>query len=322
VGVRHGPLFGTAERQDGGADLANRKLQAGLDRSQRDAGLGGDLALAQTAEVGELQGLTLGDGKRGEEPLEDFRPVGRVDVFFDALVARLLWFVLGLEAQALFGAGISLTTADAINGAAAGKGDDPAQGLAFGFVVVIGAVPEFEENFLKKVIHIVLVVHDTGDDRAKERSVAPVESPQGGLVTGLDEGHKAFVGDVRSDEVFDLLVVKFVKHGGLIGKEISVTPSLYCLPRATRDLLCRQSIVSVKTVTNEDTSVIPMTLRSTHRDANSFHPSGSHELSESGATMNQLTKLAQKSGKIGYALLWLLGVPLPILLIVYLVRGH
>jgi hypothetical protein len=29
----------------------------------------------------------------------------------------------------------------------------------------------------------------------------------------------------------------------------------------------------------------------------------------------------RNSGKAGYALLWLLGVPLPILLIVYLVRG-
>ena len=29
-----------------------------------------------------------------------------------------------------------------------------------------------------------------------------------------------------------------------------------------------------------------------------------------------------QSGKIGWALLWLLGVPLPVLLILYLVRGH
>jgi hypothetical protein len=37
--------------------------------------------------------------------------------------------------------------------------------------------------------------------------------------------------------------------------------------------------------------------------------------------MNKITQLAQESGKIGYALLWLLGVPLPILLIIYLIRG-
>ncbi len=30
----------------------------------------------------------------------------------------------------------------------------------------------------------------------------------------------------------------------------------------------------------------------------------------------------RQAGKIGYAILWLLGVPLPILLIVYLIRGH
>jgi len=38
--------------------------------------------------------------------------------------------------------------------------------------------------------------------------------------------------------------------------------------------------------------------------------------------MKQLEKLVNESGKIGYALLWLLGVPLPILLVIYLVRGH
>ena len=27
-------------------------------------------------------------------------------------------------------------------------------------------------------------------------------------------------------------------------------------------------------------------------------------------------------GKIGWALLWLLGVPLPVLLVIYLIRGH
>ena len=37
--------------------------------------------------------------------------------------------------------------------------------------------------------------------------------------------------------------------------------------------------------------------------------------------MNTLQKYTQESGKIGYALLWLLGIPIPILLIVYLVRG-
>jgi len=38
--------------------------------------------------------------------------------------------------------------------------------------------------------------------------------------------------------------------------------------------------------------------------------------------MKNLEHLIQESGKIGYALLWLLGVPLPILLVIYLVRGH
>jgi hypothetical protein len=28
-----------------------------------------------------------------------------------------------------------------------------------------------------------------------------------------------------------------------------------------------------------------------------------------------------KSGKIGYALLWILGVPIPVLLLIYMLRG-
>lgn len=37
--------------------------------------------------------------------------------------------------------------------------------------------------------------------------------------------------------------------------------------------------------------------------------------------MKTIQKFAGESGKIGYALLWLLGIPLPILLIIYLIRG-
>ena len=37
--------------------------------------------------------------------------------------------------------------------------------------------------------------------------------------------------------------------------------------------------------------------------------------------MKRIETLLSESGKIGYALLWLLGIPLPILLIIYLIRG-
>jgi hypothetical protein len=37
--------------------------------------------------------------------------------------------------------------------------------------------------------------------------------------------------------------------------------------------------------------------------------------------MKYLEKITTESGKVGYALLWLLGVPLPILLIIYLIKG-
>jgi hypothetical protein len=38
--------------------------------------------------------------------------------------------------------------------------------------------------------------------------------------------------------------------------------------------------------------------------------------------MSYENKIDAQAGKIGWALLWLLGVPLPILLIIYLIRGH
>jgi hypothetical protein len=37
--------------------------------------------------------------------------------------------------------------------------------------------------------------------------------------------------------------------------------------------------------------------------------------------MKLIDKSISEGGKIGYALLWLLGVPLPVLLIIYLIRG-
>ena len=40
-------------------------------------------------------------------------------------------------------------------------------------------------------------------------------------------------------------------------------------------------------------------------------------------SMKTIQELAQQAGGVGsYGLLWLLGVPLPILLIIYLLRGH
>jgi hypothetical protein len=39
-------------------------------------------------------------------------------------------------------------------------------------------------------------------------------------------------------------------------------------------------------------------------------------------SIKKVIEHAYEQAKIGYAMLWLLGVPLPILLIIYLVRGH
>jgi len=40
-----------------------------------------------------------------------------------------------------------------------------------------------------------------------------------------------------------------------------------------------------------------------------------------GFNMNIKTKRASEEGRVGWILLWLLGVPLPILLILFLLRG-
>jgi len=37
--------------------------------------------------------------------------------------------------------------------------------------------------------------------------------------------------------------------------------------------------------------------------------------------MMNITRLARQTGKMGYIILWLLGVPLPVLFLIYLLRG-
>jgi hypothetical protein len=48
---------------------------------------------------------------------------------------------------------------------------------------------------------------------------------------------------------------------------------------------------------------------------------GAPRICELNFDMKLIDKYVSENGKIGYALLWLLGVPLPILLIIYLIRG-
>jgi hypothetical protein len=37
--------------------------------------------------------------------------------------------------------------------------------------------------------------------------------------------------------------------------------------------------------------------------------------------MNSLKIFGTQAGKIGYILLWLLGIPIPVLIVIYLLRG-
>ena len=47
-----------------------------------------------------------------------------------------------------------------------------------------------------------------------------------------------------------------------------------------------------------------------------------HQIEVVTATSEQAVGRDRQSGKIGWAILWLLGVPLPVLLVLYLIRGH
>jgi hypothetical protein len=40
-----------------------------------------------------------------------------------------------------------------------------------------------------------------------------------------------------------------------------------------------------------------------------------------GANMNRLRNKLRQQGKVGWILLWLLGIPIPILLVLFLLRG-
>ena len=51
-------------------------------------------------------------------------------------------------------------------------------------------------------------------------------------------------------------------------------------------------------------------------------PRNTIELEDKDIILVEQPRWQFSSGKIGWALLWLLGIPLPVLLIIYLLRGH
>ena len=69
-GVRREPLLLIAHREDGRPHLADAEFEAGLDRAQRNARLRRDLALAETAVVGEVNGLALRFGQGDQDALK------------------------------------------------------------------------------------------------------------------------------------------------------------------------------------------------------------------------------------------------------------
>jgi len=68
-----------------------------------------------------------------------------------------------------------LAAAHFVDRPAPGQGHDPAERLALLLMVGGRAVPEFDENLLQEIIHVMIVMHDPADYRAKQWRVSAVE---------------------------------------------------------------------------------------------------------------------------------------------------
>ena len=162
--------------------------------------MGGDLALAHALVEGKLDGLLLGD-REGLDELEQ----GLADIGHDEVLLRVggpgVGLLLDLIAKAVLCAAMALALAEAVDGAAAGQGDDPAQGLALGGVIPGGAVPDFHEDFLEEVLGLGLVVDDFHAEGFHDGGMAIVEVLEGDGVALLEHGHELLVGEVERREL-------------------------------------------------------------------------------------------------------------------------
>jgi len=198
-----------AEGQDGSAQFAEREFEAGLDRAERDAGVGGDLALGHAAVKGKPHRLLL-----GYRQVRNQARHGRCAVALSGLAVRTGMHVLagrlGFLAEAILRSRVGHLAADAVDGAATDKGDNPAERVAFLDAVIFGAPPYFEEAFLFEIIDVVIVPDDSPDDRADQRVMAAMKGREGGFVASVNALHELFVGEVGDDRdgVFAVLLIE------------------------------------------------------------------------------------------------------------------
>src|SRR5271166_1362655 len=163
----------------GVVEFAQAKFETGLDGAEGSVGVLGDFALAHAVEEGEIDGLALQDGESLDAFEEELAEIVLQDVVFDAVVDPGVGLMLGLLLEELCDAVVGLALAEAVNGAAAGEGDDPAEGLAFLLRVIFCLAPDLHEDLLEEIVGLCLVVDDADDEGLEDPAVAVVEGGEG-----------------------------------------------------------------------------------------------------------------------------------------------
>lgn len=185
-----------AEGESSGAELAHGELETGFDRAERDARVGGDLALGHAPEISELHGLLLRFGEIPDEAGDDGGGVILRGFLVGSAVHGAGGFGFAFQAEAILRAPVGGFAAEAVDGAAAGERHDPAERFSLFGIVIFRATPDFEQAFLHEFIHIVFIGNDAVENRAQQRVVTPMEQSEGALVAALDVFHELFVREV------------------------------------------------------------------------------------------------------------------------------
>jgi hypothetical protein len=160
----------------------------------RNSSAGNDFTLRQALLVSHPNGFCLRFRQLVESmlqagaqiPLLEFRiPICHM------LRQRAVFFLL---AETHFGAVVRLEAANAIKGAATGQRNQPAQGAAFLLRVVFGAIPDFDEDLLEKILGMLLVIDTPANHRLEQFAVAVVEHRQRRFVALLNACHQRLIG--------------------------------------------------------------------------------------------------------------------------------
>jgi hypothetical protein len=194
---RIGPQFNSnwlpqfiARMQENG-HLAQRELETGFHGAERDADVGGDLALAHLPVVRELEGTLLGFGQPGHGVEQ--MPVSFAIEDVLANMAPGLAVLLHLLGEAILHVAVNLPPAEPVDGAPGNDGGDPAQGPAFVGMVTHRTTPDFEKDLLDEILGVGVVMKDLHAKSFEKHSVAGVELVEACLVLNLNQAHELFV---------------------------------------------------------------------------------------------------------------------------------